>query len=559
MKTGNVWFDVTIGVLVAAALGCQREASERWTPTEPVQHSPELVTSPCSTAWVRSKAPSNASAFLDVAEQWVNFQDVVGHEPSTGVRYCTPTICGGTATCCWADVDWELSGTHACFASTFNAYRRDCSGFISNVWGLPTPGRITSGFAPYDTTESFAVAWDDLVVGDAINIDTATRKHILLFAGWYDAGHTQFCAYEEFACGRPNYLGLRNKADYTGWNPIRKRGWTPLTYNAQWSNQFYQASMTSGQRLTAWLEFRNTGSLAWDTTNTRIGTQNPQDHNSPFADWTWIAPNRPAAVGAPTAPGDPNPGRFTFVLQAPSVSTTTTYREYWQPVQEGVMWFGPPPPGVWFEITVSPSPPPPPPPGGPFSGSGCNGQSGAVCLATYPFNVTAGRTYTISTCPNFTGDTYLVVSGACSCFNDDYCQLGSSCSCTATSTGTATICASTFGSQCASWNYTVSTAPACTGAGPFIGSGTNGQSGAVCLATYPFNTVAGATYKISTCGGFTGDTYLVVSGSCSCRNDDFCGLGSECTCTATSTGTAYVCASSFGSSDASWNYQVSCL
>lgn len=99
-----------------------------------------------------------------------------------------------------------------------------------------------------------------------------------------------------------------------------------------------------------------------------------------------------------------------------------------------------------------------------FSGSGSNGGSGATCLRTYTFPVVAGRTYTISTCASYTGDTYLVVRGACSCINDDSCVLGSQCTCTATSTGTATICASSYATNSASWNYTVtSTDGGCCG------------------------------------------------------------------------------------------------
>jgi hypothetical protein len=121
-------------VLIAGALGCQPETAESIAKSEE-----ELVVNPCTTAWVRSVAPANAGPFLNVAEQWVNYQDIPGHEPSTGVRYCTPTICGGTADCCRADVDFS---SDACFPSTFNGYRRDCSGFVSNVWGLPTPGSL---------------------------------------------------------------------------------------------------------------------------------------------------------------------------------------------------------------------------------------------------------------------------------------------------------------------------------------------------------------------------------------------------------------------------------
>ncbi|MBI2436402.1 MAG: hypothetical protein HYV41_01495 [Candidatus Magasanikbacteria bacterium] len=201
---------------------------------------------------------------------------------------------------------------------------------------------------------------------------------------------------------------------------------------------------------------------------------------------------------------------------------------------------------------------------GPYSGSGSGGNSGSKCISTYSFPVTAGSTYTISTCDSYSGDPYLKVNGTCTCNNDDSCGLGSKCTCKATSNGTATICASTYGSTSASWSYkvtaTCSGTAICSGAGPFSGSGSGGSSGSSCLNSYNFATVAGKSYKISTCSNFSGDPYLKVSGTCTCSNDDACGAySSECTCTATANGTATICASTYGSSSAFWNYNVTCL
>lgn len=196
-----------------------------------------------------------------------------------------------------------------------------------------------------------------------------------------------------------------------------------------------------------------------------------------------------------------------------------------------------------------------------FSGSGSNGNSGSNCLQSYTFNVKKGNTYTISTCGNYSGDPYVRVSGACTCFNDDYCSLGSQCECEGNYDGVATICASTYGQTVATWNYTVTCIPkiGCPDAGPFSGSGSGGYSGGLSLALYTFNVIAGKTYKISTCQNFAGDPFLTVSGACSCPPvDDSCGYGSECTCVATSTGTATIHASTYGNANASWNYIVTC-
>ncbi len=92
--------------------------------------------------------------------------------------------------------------------------------------------------------------------------------------------------------------------------------------------------------------------------------------------------------------------------------------------------------------------------------------------------------------------------------------------------------------------------------GPFTGNGSDGGSGTRCLQTYRFMAIAGRSYTISTCDSFSGDPYLVVSGVCACNNDDSCGLGSACTCVASFTGIATVCASSYSDMSATWSYTL---
>ena len=89
-------------------------------------------------------------------------------------------------------------------------------------------------------------------------------------------------------------------------------------------------------------------------------------------------------------------------------------------------------------------------------GSGNNGRSGARCLQEFPVQVESGHSYTFSTAGASSGDTFLRVSGACNCANDDANgSVASECECRATQTGLATICASTYAGNAASWNYSV--------------------------------------------------------------------------------------------------------
>ena len=89
-------------------------------------------------------------------------------------------------------------------------------------------------------------------------------------------------------------------------------------------------------------------------------------------------------------------------------------------------------------------------------GSGNNGRSGARCLQEFPVQVESGHSYTFSTAGASSGDTFLRVSGACNCSNDDARNsVASECECRATQTGLATICASTYSGNSASWDYSV--------------------------------------------------------------------------------------------------------
>ncbi len=122
-------------------------------------------------------------------------------------------------------------------------------------------------------------------------------------------------------------------------------------YDAAYVDMSSLTAMTSGQRATVWVELRNTGSMSWDLSNTRLGTTMPQDHTSPFYDpGSWINDHRPTAVEAGAAPGDV--GRFTFVITAPDVTRDTTVQDTFGLVEEGGPWFGPT--DITFSVVIHP-------------------------------------------------------------------------------------------------------------------------------------------------------------------------------------------------------------
>jgi hypothetical protein len=92
--------------------------------------------------------------------------------------------------------------------------------------------------------------------------------------------------------------------------------------------------MTEGQVIASYIELKNTGSKTWDS-NTKIGTTQPRDRASVFADGTWLAPNRPAAVTGTVPPGGTY--KFTFNLAAPMKAGS--YDEFFGVLEEGVAWF----------------------------------------------------------------------------------------------------------------------------------------------------------------------------------------------------------------------------
>jgi len=91
---------------------------------------------------------------------------------------------------CWA---WEGS-SHRCWRQSnaaWNAYRSDCSGFISYAWGLPpvgSGGYVTGDFAPFASGISHTINGGQLQPGEALN--KTNNDNIILFKHWDTPGHS---------------------------------------------------------------------------------------------------------------------------------------------------------------------------------------------------------------------------------------------------------------------------------------------------------------------------------------------------------------------------------
>jgi MYXO-CTERM domain-containing protein len=129
-----------------------------------------------------------------------------------------------------------------------------------------------------------------------------------------------------------------------------------VEYAAQFVSQSFPLAtttlmMTEGQVIPSYIELKNTGTKSWDS-NTRIGTTQPRDRVSTFADSTWVSDNRPAQVSGTIAPGQTY--KFEFDLDATQVGT---FDEYFGVVEDGVAWFSDPgqggPPDNQLEVKIT--------------------------------------------------------------------------------------------------------------------------------------------------------------------------------------------------------------
>ena len=129
-------------------------------------------------------------------------------------------------------------------------------------------------------------------------------------------------------------------ADYGQWGPGAPSG--TADYAAAYVSQSFPLAATAlamveGQTIPSYIELKNVGTKTWDS-NTHLGTTQPRDRVSVFADSTWLSTDRPAGVTGTVAPGATY--KFQFDLHAPA--TTGTYDEYFGVVEEGVAWFSDP-------------------------------------------------------------------------------------------------------------------------------------------------------------------------------------------------------------------------
>ncbi|MEM9067766.1 MAG: MopE-related protein [Myxococcota bacterium] len=96
--------------------------------------------------------------------------------------------------------------------------------------------------------------------------------------------------------------------------------------------------LSPGETVSGYFDMENTGTDPWTPGETFLGTTEPRDVSSPLAAADWVSANRPATVDRVVPPGEV--GRFAFTVQAPD--EVGDYSQFFNLVQEGVVWFSSP-------------------------------------------------------------------------------------------------------------------------------------------------------------------------------------------------------------------------
>jgi len=134
------------------------------------------------------------------------------------------------------------------------------------------------------------------------------------------------------------------------------------TYDYEFITQSpYPSTLAPSTTTDVWIEIKNTGTATWYNhgnnpvrlgTGSSFGNINQQrDYLSEFAASDWLSQNRPAAIlQDEVSPGET--ARFQFTIQAPA--TPGTYKAYFTPVVDGLMWMKDM--GIYWEIKVLETP-----------------------------------------------------------------------------------------------------------------------------------------------------------------------------------------------------------
>jgi hypothetical protein len=273
-------------------------------------------------------------------------------------------------------LNWETTGTDA--TNGYNAGVSDATSAESEAKSLGQPGNRPIYFSiDFDAQSGDAAAINEYFKGVASVIGLARTG---VYGGYYivnelfNAGLVKWGwqtyawsngAWDSRAQLRQTLNGVDNDeldddtatvADYGQYGPGAPTGnYYAASYVTQsWPLASSTWTLSACQTEASSITLKNTGTLPW-TSDTHLGTTQPRDSASKFADSTWLSDNRAAGVTGTVMPG----GTFEFKFDFHAPPTPGTYTQYFNLVQDGVAWFsdpgqgGPPDDDIEANITVT--------------------------------------------------------------------------------------------------------------------------------------------------------------------------------------------------------------
>ena len=241
---------------------------------------------------------------------------------------------------------------------SIDAWRSDCSGYVSYAWGLPAPGKVVSGLVAV----SHDISASELKPGDAL----ASSGHIMLFVGWVD-GQSKVKIWHEGDCGQTALEKIYTVNSISGgtisvWDTFQAIRFNEISDTPDWQATFEAQSwapagtpipMTVGETKTGWIKLKNTGGKTWPAGVVKLAPI-PRDAASPLAAPSWPSPTRVSSIASDVKPGES--AQLEWDLTATKAGDS---QPYFGVVAEGVTWFadagGPSDKTIHIDLHVQPA------------------------------------------------------------------------------------------------------------------------------------------------------------------------------------------------------------
>lgn len=206
----------------------------------------------------------------------------------------------------------QYNPNSSCGGTTVNVQNRATQALYNYTPYQPNQAALNAGYGSGDSCSSYG-----------------NRNFFLYFTDWFGSTYTSI--------------------PYA-WRPISQASYTDNTLSTQLNDG---SIVAPGQKIYLQVKAQNLGYQNWDNTIVHLGTSNPTDRSSVFADTSWLSAARIGMTESTVTPT--GTGTFTFSITAPQ--TPGRYQEYFNLVADGITWMNDP--GMYFTIDVIPKAPTP--------------------------------------------------------------------------------------------------------------------------------------------------------------------------------------------------------